>query len=173
MPFCTQCGTRLNDGDRFCSSCGAPVKRRSAPETPTRALSYNAAKEKEEAYRAGRQALDSLSLAREQLNQAKNWGIADILGGGIIVSVVKRQKMNNAQQYITQARNDLERFRRELSDVRELNYIDIDTSDFMSFADWFFDGFVVDFMVQSQINSARRQVDEAIRRVEDILGLLR
>lgn len=25
--FCTQCGGRLKPGDRFCSSCGAPVKR--------------------------------------------------------------------------------------------------------------------------------------------------
>ncbi|MFP3040275.1 SUMF1/EgtB/PvdO family nonheme iron enzyme [Treponema primitia] len=25
MAFCTQCGTKLNDGARFCMSCGAPV----------------------------------------------------------------------------------------------------------------------------------------------------
>jgi len=25
MPFCTSCGNRLSDGDRFCARCGAPV----------------------------------------------------------------------------------------------------------------------------------------------------
>ena len=173
MPYCTYCGSRIDQGNRFCRNCGAPVSSSESRSEPSQGLTYDASKEKDEAYRAGQQALNSLRLAQQQLNQAKNWGIADILGGGLIISMVKRQKMNNAQQYITQAKADLERFRRELSDVRELNYIDIDTSDFMSFADWFFDGFVVDFMVQSQINTARRQVDEAVMRVERILSLLK
>ena len=48
----------------------------------------------------------------------------------------------------------------------------IDTGDFLSFADYFFDGFVVDWMVQDRINTARRQVDEAIRRTEYIVNQL-
>ena len=39
-------------------------------------------------------------------------------------------------------------------------------------ADYFFDGFVVDWMVQDRINTARRQVDEAIRRTEYIVNQL-
>ena len=31
MPFCTFCGQKLNDSDRFCTSCGAP---RDAEKTP-------------------------------------------------------------------------------------------------------------------------------------------
>lgn len=41
-----------------------------------------------------------------------------------------------------------------------------------SFVDWFFDGFVVDWMVQDRINQASRQVAEAICRVEGILRQL-
>lgn len=43
----------------------------------------------------------------------------------------------------------------------------------LSFADWFFDGFAVDWMVQSRINQAKEQVEEAIYRVERILSGLR
>ena len=42
----------------------------------------------------------------------------------------------------------------------------------MHFADYFFDGFVVDWMVQDRINNARHQVEEAIRRTEYIINQL-
>ena len=48
----------------------------------------------------------------------------------------------------------------------------INTADFLTFADWFFDGFAVDWLVQNRINRAREQVGEAIRRVERILSAL-
>ena len=43
---------------------------------------------------------------------------------------------------------------------------------FLSFADFFFDGFVADYLVQSKIASAREQVDDAIEIVENILSSL-
>ena len=49
----------------------------------------------------------------------------------------------------------------------------IQTGDFLSFADYFFDGFVADMLVQSKINDARRQVEDAIEKVNYILGQLR
>ena len=50
--------------------------------------------------------------------------------------------------------------------------LNIDTHDFLTFADWFFDGLVADWLVQDRINEARGQVDEAIRRVEAVLRKL-
>ena len=44
---------------------------------------------------------------------------------------------------------------------------------FLSFADFFFDGIVADYLVQSKIGEARRQVNEAINQVERILVELR
>ena len=51
--------------------------------------------------------------------------------------------------------------------------LNINTGDFLSFADYFFDGFLADMMVQSRIHDAQRQVDDAIYRVESILSRLR
>ena len=50
--------------------------------------------------------------------------------------------------------------------------LNINTGDFLSFADYFFDGFVVDWVVQDRINNAKRQVEEAIRRTESIVSQL-
>ena len=50
--------------------------------------------------------------------------------------------------------------------------LNTDTGDFLSFAYYFFDGFVVDWVVQDLINNAKRQVEEAIRRTESIVNQL-
>ena len=95
-----------------------------------------------------------------------------MFGGGFISTMVKHSKMDQAKQNMEEARNDLRNFSRELNDVNMTCHLDIETGDFLSFADWFFDGFVVDWMVQDRINQASRQVAEAIRRVEGILRQL-
>ena len=95
-----------------------------------------------------------------------------MFGGGFISTMVKHSRMDQAKQNMEQARYDLRNFSRELNDVNMACHLDIETGDFLSFADWFFDGFVVDWMVQDRINQASRQVAEAICRVEGILRQL-
>lgn len=133
---------------------------------------YNYEKERQEAIDAGNRALNSLYAAQNELNGAKNWGIVDMLGGGFITDLVKHSKMNNAQNHMEQAKYDLQSFSRELRDVSTYINLDFNTSDFLSFADYFFDGLVADWMMQDRINNARSQVDEAIRRVKSILNQL-
>ena len=86
--------------------------------------------------------------------------------------MVKQSKMQHARQCMEQARYDLDNFSRELRDVSMIYYLHIETSDLLTFADVFFDNAFVDLMVQDRINKARRQIDEAIRRVEDVLRQL-
>ena len=135
-------------------------------------MAYDFEKEKREAADAGNRALRSLKAAQENLDSAKNWGIWDMLGGGFISTMAKHSKMDRAKENLAKARSDLKSFSRELQDVNMACHLDIETGDFLSFADWFFDGFVVDWMVQDRINQASRQVEEAIHRVERILRQL-
>ena len=126
-----------------------------------------------EALYAGQEALDCLSEARDCLNSAGNWGLLDILGGGMLTTFIKRSKMKDADALVQQARSALKRFQRELTDVENIPEFHIETGDFLSFADYFFDGFLADMMVQSKINEAKRQVDDAIRKVNYIMGQLK
>ena len=135
-------------------------------------MAYDFEKEKREAADAGNRALRSLKAAQENLDSAKNWGIWDMLGGGFLSTMAKHSKMDRAKENLAKARSDLKSFSRELQDVNMACHLDIETGDFLSFADWFFDGFVVDWMVQDRINQASRQVEEAIHRVETILRQL-
>ncbi len=136
-------------------------------------MAYDFEKEKREAIDSGERALRSLRSAQANLDSAKNWGIWDILGGGLISTFAKHSKMDQAKQDMEQAKYDLRSFSRELQDVNMTCNLDIETGDFLSFADWFFDGFIVDFMVQDRIDNARVQVQIAIRRVEDVLNKLK
>lgn len=92
-----------------------------------------------------------------------------MFGGGVISTMIKHSKMDTAKQNMDQAKYDLQNFSRELRDVSMSYNLEIETGDFLSFADWFFDSFFVDGMVQDRINKARNQVAEAIQKVEDIL----
>ena len=133
---------------------------------------YDRNKEIREAIRAGERALDSLKEANRQLNSAGNWGLVDIFGGNTISGLMKHMKVNNASRCVDDARRDLATFRDELGDIRDMENLNIDIDGFLTFADFFFDGFVADIFVQSKIRKGQQQVGEAIRRVEDILSTL-
>lgn len=135
-------------------------------------MAYNLEKEKREAINAGRKALASLKQAQKDLDSAKNWGFWDMIGGGTISTVIKHSKMDRAKQNMQEAKYALKSFSKELNDVNMALHLDIETGDFLSFADWFFDGFFVDWMVQNRIRQASAQVSEAIRRVEGVLKKL-
>lgn len=135
-------------------------------------MEFDLEKEKREAIEAGNRALCSLREAQKNLQSAKNWGIWDMLGGGFISTMAKHSKMDRAKQNMEQAKYDLKKFSKELDDVNMNYHLEIQTGDFLSFADWFFDGFFVDWMVQDRINQASDQVSNAIYRVENILRQL-
>lgn len=126
-------------------------------------------RELQEAVTAGEQALRSLYAAREKLGSARNWGIFDMLGGGLISDLVKHSKMNDAVSLMEQAKQELHIFQGELKDVQVFLNLRMEIGSFLSFADFFFDGLVADYLVQSKIVDARNQVDDAIRQVEMIL----
>ena len=123
-------------------------------------------KEIREAIDAADNALDHLYSARKYLDSAGNWGLLDMLGGGLISGFMKHSKMGDAEREIDDARYALQRFSKELRDVS--GYSSIHINDFLTFADFFFDGFVADILVQSKISDGKRQCDDAIRRVESI-----
>ena len=135
-------------------------------------MEYNVEKEKREAIEAGQRALNNLHTARENLNSAKNWGLVDMFGGGFFTTMMKQSRMDQAKRNMDLAKLALRNFSKELKDVNIACNLNLDMGDFLTLADYFFDGFAVDWMVQERINKARNQVEEAIRRTEEALNQL-
>lgn len=134
---------------------------------------YDAEKERQEAIRAGERALNSLRDAEHYLGGARLWGIVDLFGGGGLSGLLKHSKLSDASRSVERAKADLRSFQKELGDVAGLENMQVDIGGFLTFADFFFDGLIADWLVQSKIQNARRQVSEAIARVEQILTVLR
>lgn len=130
-------------------------------------------REMKEAMDAGERALSSLRSAQEKLNSAGNWGLFDMFGGGLFSTMIKRSKMDDAQTLMEAAQTDLKRFQKELKDVNIPLDLRVEVGSFLSFADFFFDGFVADYLVQSKISDAKEQVSDAIFRVEQIMNELK
>lgn len=134
---------------------------------------YMLDKEIDEAIASGEHALTSLKEAQSKLNSARNWGIFDMLGGGLITDLVKHSKMNDAAKYLEEAKRDLLVFQKELQDVQGTIDLKVDVSEFLTFADFFFDGFIMDYVVQTKIAEARSQIEQAIPLVEKLLDDLK
>ena len=133
---------------------------------------YHHQKEISEAIRAGERARLSLSEARSKMDSAGNWGLLDMLGGGLISGLMKHSRINDASRYVEQAKHDLRAFEKELGDIRDIEGLNVDIGGFLTFADFFFDGLLADLLVQSKIKDAKREIDNAIARVDNVLARL-
>ena len=130
-------------------------------------------KEIDEAIEAGRKALQALDEAAEKLGSAKRWGIWDIVGGGLVSSLVKHSRIDDARKLLQQARNELESFSDELDDIQEnLPEFDLEISDLVSTFDIVFDNVFADILVQEKVEETAREVDKNRIRVKDAVDRL-
>lgn len=126
-----------------------------------------------EAIDAGSRALDSLKRAKQKLGSAGGWGLFDLFGGKGLTALIKHGKVASAAEYVEKARDDLRIFERELRDIRLSGALDIDVGDFLTFADFVFDGAIADFLVQRRISKSKKEIKKAIRLVEKLLVTLK
>ena len=129
-------------------------------------------REVREAVQAGEEALAGIQKAREKLGSAKNWGIFDMLGGGMISSMVKHSGMDEASEDMEEAKRKLAAFERELKDISISADLSVEMGSFLRFVDTFMDNLFVDFMVQSRIDDAIAGLDDVSDRVRRILAQL-
>lgn len=130
-------------------------------------------KEIKEAIEAGEKTNASLQNMKEHLNTARSWGMWDMMGGGLISNIAKHSAIEKANQIAHSTQSNLKSFQKELSDVNNFTEISVDISSFATFADFFFDGFFVDWFVQSKINDSIDNVDNTYNKISEIVRELR
>lgn len=129
-------------------------------------------KEIKEAMTAAQDALSSLERVEKHLGSARNWGIFDMLGGGFVSTLVKHSKLNDAEEEMEYAKRTIKKLQKELGDITSVPDIQIQVGDFLKFADYFFDGLIADWMVQSRIRETQNQVETAISKVHQVIERL-
>lgn len=96
-----------------------------------------------------------------------------MLGGGFLTDLIKHSNMNDASAYMEEAKQNLLIFQRELKDVQIHFNLTMEISSFLTFADFFFDGIIADYLMQTKIADARDEVENAIYQVQQVLNELR
>ena len=128
-------------------------------------MTKDRATEIREAIDAADAALRHLGNAADMLDDAGRWGIVDMLGGGLITTLLKHRKISDAQDEIDEAKRALRIFVKELDDVDEATGLNVELGSGLQFADIFFDGVLADWIAQNKIDRARQQVADAMRQV--------
>ena len=77
-----------------------------------------------------------------------------MLGGDMIATIAKHSKIDSAKQKGQYAQLNLERFQEELADAGVRLNLALEIDGFSKFADFFFDGIISDWIVQSKIHNA-------------------
>lgn len=134
-------------------------------------LLFSQKREVKEAIDAGKMALKGLSLAIKALGNAQGWGTVDMIGGGLLTTAIKHSKMDDARELIHDVQYWLRKFNRELRDVKvnQLGNMQLELDGLTTFADFFFDNLITDWIVQSKINRSLEGCKTVYHRVKNIL----
>jgi chromosome segregation ATPase len=127
-------------------------------------------KELAEAVQAGESALGGLRQVQNDLQSAANWGTWDMLGGGMLSTMAKHSKIDSARQNAHAVQRQLRRFQEELADAGQRLNVSLEIGGFSKFADYFFDGLIADWNVQSKIRKASSACSSAMSRVSSSIG---
>lgn len=106
--------------------------------------------------------------AERNLSSARNWGVLDVLGGGFIVDLIKHSKLNNASNSMEQVNYLMQNLQRILGSINTNDY-SMNVGNFVSLADFLFDGAIADIYMTSKIMSS---LDE-VRKLKNKLFELR
>lgn len=117
-------------------------------------------KEISEAISSCDRVLNSIYAARGELKGAKNWGLVDMLGGGLFTGLIKHSKMGQAQNAMSDITRELRILQKELHDVSDAMEIRMNNTQLDMVLDLFFDNIFTDWNTQSKIGHALNDLDE-------------
>ena len=104
------------------------------------------------------QLIGELDQAERQLSSARNWGFLDVLGGGVIVDLIKHSKLNNAKSSMDRVNYLLQELRRVLGGISMAGDYSMNVSGIETFADFFFDSGIVDVYMTAKIMNSLNEV---------------
>lgn len=129
-------------------------------------------KEIQEALEAGYLVLDQLKNALRSLDSASSWGFMDIAGGGILSTAMKHSAVDKAQKKIALLKINLYKFQKEVQDVQGFQINTVKLSDGTVAMDYLFDNIFTDMFVQSKIRESEKSLQQAKRRIDQIMDSL-
>jgi len=107
-----------------------------------------------EAIESAKQYQEVLLLLIGQLESSSKWGTWDLMGGGMLASYVKQQRLSDARQTVSSLRYYGQKLEKELADIKQTYSLEVNMSSMEHFVDIFFDNLWVDWMIQQRISQS-------------------
>lgn len=101
--------------------------------------------------------ISELDNAERYLKSARNWGIADMLGGRWIVDLIKHSKLGNAQNSMERVNYLMKQLQAKTQQVSNADYR-MNVSGLLTFSDFVFDSGIVDLYMTAKIMKSLEQV---------------
>ncbi len=124
------------------------------------------------ALEVGNQVLDATKDILSGLEDAKGWGIYDVIGGGTLSNIAKHSYLDQANEQAEELNHLIERFKTELVAIKLTTPLKMEIDSFTKFADFFLDGFWIDWAVQSKITEAISSMEQVRHQVKEISSQL-
>jgi len=118
------------------------------------------------------QLIGELDQAERQLSSARNWGFLDVLGGGVIVDLIKHSKLNNAKISMDRVNYLLQELKRVLGGISMPGDYSMNVGGIATFADFFFDSGIVDVYMTAKIMSSLNEVRNLKNRCYELRSRL-
>ena len=132
----------------------------------------NNKKELDEAIAVGNQAATLASEVIFNLEKAEELFVWDVLFDSMLVDFQKHDFLDKARHAGEKLQQALHRFRSELADVTIDENIDVVLDDFLSFADFFFDGLFTSIAVNDRIKKSKANMENARNKIYSTLRIL-
>jgi DNA repair exonuclease SbcCD ATPase subunit len=163
----------LKKKESLLAQAGDDTARRLAQLSEQLGAAQSQLREVAEAISAGQAARQGISQVVADLQSAHGWGVWDLLGGDLLATAIKHSRIDDARQAVYAVQAALQRFQRELADVEQsAQFIIEDISTFETFADYFFDGLIADWVVQARIDRSLENARAAAQRLDGVLAQL-
>lgn len=124
-----------------------------------------------EAIVAGRSARAAIAKTLKHLDSAKGWSTYDtFFGGGLIATAMKHDAIDASERTMHELQSALERFSRELDDVKEVvSGLHIERGSLIQFADYFLDDIFSEWTMHGRINESLDKVNGLDREIEKLI----
>ena len=121
-----------------------------------------------ETLETGQVALETLKQAQIKLDSVKSWITIDGFGGSLLISIVKHSKIEETLQVLEETKKNVRRFQLQLKTIELPMGVKKDVGIFVSFATFFLDGTVENYLIKERVGDVTEQLDDAVRMVECI-----
>ena len=121
-----------------------------------------------ETLETGQVALETLKQAQIKLDSVKSWITIDGFGGSLLISIVKHSKIEETLQVLEEAKKNVRRFQLQLKTIELPMGVKKDVGIFVSFATFFLDGTVENYLIKERVGDVTEQLDDAVEMIEAI-----